>query len=430
MLPIVSWQASLLLLVIMFLFAMVATRVVQPAWWQSRPVRIGIFVATFGILAGITIYAVGHATHNHAWVLSGCGLTYLGILVLGPAAIAAPVGAGLDRALSRMLLRKRVPAEVPAREKTGLSRRALIRAGGGALPALGALAGVDGFVSAKQAPKMPIVRFAYEGLHPDLEGLRILHLSDIHLGGSISLDDLQKGLDAAFAAGHPDLVVVTGDIADDRTLLKPAMERVALAAAKYGAFASLGNHEYLHDIRVTRPLLESSPVPLLVSNGRTVNIGRARLFIGGADDPMHMHGDIAHMLRPSIEKVAAHAPRDADFRLLLCHRPEGLGPAADTGFDLVLSGHTHGGQLGLFGRSLLEKVRPGIGWWGRYERARPVTPAARVSRLASTPTRLYTSSGFGHWFPFRVGCPTEMPVVVLEGAPARNPRMTTVSRRA
>lgn len=432
MLPIVSWQASLLLLVIMFLFAMVAARVVQPAWWQSRPVRIGIFLATFGILAGISIYAVGHATHNHAWVLSGCGLAYSGILVLGPAAIVAPVGAGVDRALSRLLLRRRAaaPAEGPAPEKTNLSRRALIRAGGGALPALGALAGVDGFVTAKQAPKMPIVRFAYEGLHPDLEGLRILHLSDIHLGGTISIDDLQRGLDAAFAAGRPDLVVVTGDIADDRALLKPAMERVARAAARYGAFASLGNHEYLHDIRVTRPALEASPVPLLVSNGRTVDIGRARLFIGGADDPMHMHGDIAGMLRPSIEKAAAHAPRNADFRLLLCHRPEGLGPAAAAGFDLVLSGHTHGGQLGLFGRSLLEKIRPGIGWWGRYERARPFTPAARVSRVASTPTRLYTSSGFGHWFPFRVGCPTEMPVVVLEQAPARNPRMTTVSRRA
>lgn len=432
MLPIVPWHVSLVVLAFVLALAMLATRVIQPAWWRSRPVRIAIFLATSGTLAGIAIWAIGHQIGDRAMVLSGCGLAYIGLLVVGPAAVMMPLGAVVDRGLSRALSRdpKYPGSSVGASPQKSVSRRAIIRAGGAALPALGAATGVSGFVTAKQAPRMPIVRFPYEGLHPDLHGLKILHLSDIHLGGSISLEDLQRGLDAAFADHQPDLVVVTGDVADDPNLILPAMERMARASAKHGALASLGNHEYLHGIDNTRPKFEASPVPLLVSSGRTLRIGRARLFVGGADDPVHMEGEIARMLRPSIQKAAAHAPADADFRLLLCHRPEGLGPAAENGFDLVLAGHTHGGQLGLFGRSLLEKIRPGIGWWGRYERERPATPAAQASRLATTPSRLYTTSGFGHWFPFRVGCPTEMPIIVLERAPARERGMTTLSRRA
>lgn len=108
----------------------------------------------------------------------------------------------------------------------------------------------------------------------------------------------------------------------------------------------------------------------------------------------------------SIQSSIEDAPPDADFRLLLCHRPEGHGPAADAGYDLTLSGHTHGGQVGLLGRSIFETLRPGIGWWGSYVK----------KKKDGRPSRLYTTSGFGHWFPFRFGCPTEMPIVVLEGA--------------
>ncbi|CAN5902336.1 hypothetical protein BH11MYX4_BH11MYX4_52560 [soil metagenome] len=214
-------------------------------------------------------------------------------------------------------------------------------------------------------------------------------------------------------------------MADDASLIPGAMALVTRAAAKYGALASLGNHEYLHGITNTRPHFEASRVPLLVSSGRTLNVGGARLFVCGADDPGHMGGDIAKMLAPSIEQAAAHAPAHVDFRLLLCHRPEGLAPAAANGFDLTLAGHTHGGQVGVFGRSLLEYLRPGTSWWGPYQRARPASRSARRSALSRSPSRLYTTSGFGHWFPFRLGCPTEMPVIVLAGEPsATRPGLT------
>lgn len=420
--PVFPARDTLLVIGIMLVVTMTCARLLQPAWWQSRAVRTATFVSFGGMLAGVALWQVGHAHGALRAVHAGAGMAYAGILILAPAVAVLPVSALMDRALTR---RSRavtplevVPAAVGAGPSAwpsaGVTRRGMMRAIPASLPAVAAMTGASGFVSAKLAPRMPVIPMRYEDLHPDLEGLRILQLSDLHLGACAGLEDLAKGLEAVIAAQRPDLIVLTGDLADDPGLIPGALELVAGARARYGALASLGNHEYLHGIQVTRPKYEASPIPLLVSAGRTLRIGRAKLFVGGSDDPVHMGGDIAWMLGPSIAKAASHAPSDADFRLLLCHRPEGFGPAAEHGFDLTLSGHTHGGQIGLFGRSLLEKLRPGTGWWGTYARARPNVPAAHATKLGRSPSRLYTTSGFGHWFPFRIGCPTEMPIIVLE----------------
>jgi predicted MPP superfamily phosphohydrolase len=83
---------------------------------------------------------------------------------------------------------------------------------------------------------------------------------------------------------------------------------------------------------------------------------------------------------------------------MLSHRPAAFDAAAENGVDLTLAGHTHGAQVGLFGRSLLEPLWPEARLWGHYRQG--------VSQL-------YTSSGVGHWFPFRLGCPSEAPVIEL-----------------
>jgi len=428
--PVLPAREAFVIVGLMFIVVMTSSRLLQPEWWKARAVRATVFVAFSGMIAGLALWTIGNRVGHFSLVLTGAGITYVGILVLAPAALVLPFSALLDRGLM-FATRPRGPlapggdfdasafaspttSRTAGRPRSSVSRRGLIRAGAAALPAIAAVTGASGFGTAQQRPRMPVVRLRYEGLHPDLDGLRILHLSDLHLGACLGLADLEQGLEAAFAAHRPDLVVLTGDLADDPSLIPGALELVARASARHGALASLGNHEYLHDIEITRPHFEASSIPLLVSSGRTINVGRARLFVGGADDPVHIGGDIAGMLRPSIESAAALAPPRADFRLLLCHRPEGLGPAADNGFDLTLSGHTHGGQLGLLGRSLFEHLSPGTNWWGTYKRERPDTAAARRSALAGSPSRLYTTSGFGHWFPFRLGCPTEMPIIVLE----------------
>jgi predicted MPP superfamily phosphohydrolase len=185
-------------------------------------------------------------------------------------------------------------------------------------------------------------------------------------------------------------------VADDLRELEQALQILHRHRPRLGVFAALGNHEYLHEIDATRPIYERSPVPLLVDRGVTLTVGGAELYVAGVDDPFGK-GKAAAFFEHAVERCAAHAPPDA-FRLLLSHRPQGFVAAAARGFHLTLSGHTHGGQVGLFGVSAFQPLLRGEFLWGAYERGGH---------------RLYTTSGFGHWFPFRLGCPTEAPLIVL-----------------
>ena len=85
----------------------------------------------------------------------------------------------------------------------------------------------------------------------------------------------------------------------------------------------------------------------------------------------------------------------------MSHRPMALDYAADRGIPLTLAGHTHGGQIGFNGRSLLYAINPERSMWGQYERR---------------DSKLYVSAGAGHWFPYRLGCPAEIPIYTLTSA--------------
>lgn len=372
------------LFVIAFMAGLVffSLRFAQPAWWKHWRVAALFFAV---LLGGVAIWLCGYS-----W--EGCAVAYTGILVFFPVAIMLPAVAVVDR-----VLEKRSGRRAPSGAGAGptFSRRALL-----SLPVGAAVTSASGFSGASDPPRVREIALRFPELHPDLRGLRILQVSDVHLGAGRTLTDLE----AALAGVNVDLIALTGDLADDPTLIPAALRMIAKKNARYGAFACLGNHEYHHE--ESRPLYEESPVPLLVGDGRSVRVGTATLFIGGADDPRHMRGSIDKMLTGTIRDAAAKC-RHADFRLLLCHRPEGFGPATEAGFDLTLAGHTHGGQIGILGKSLFELIDKTTGWWGAYVRK------SKGGRLG----RLYTTSGFGHWFHFRIGCPTELPIVVLEGGP-------------
>jgi predicted MPP superfamily phosphohydrolase len=288
------------------------------------------------------------------------------------------------------------PAESRAARSPLLTRRTVVRAVAAAVP-LGAIGtGIAGFTSEAGTP-LRLLPLTFDGLHPALDGLRILQLSDLHLGcrkGLVDLDALVECLRTT----PPDLIAVTGDIAEDVNLLAPALRIVASLRPRLGTFASLGNHEYLRGIALTRPTLERSPVRLLVNAGHTIDAGGgARLYVAGVDDPVVVRGNIAPFMKRAVDAAFDGAPAGA-FHLLLSHRPEGFDRAAQQRVELTLSGHTHGGQIGFNGKSAFEPLYPDGYLWGSY------------TREAS---RLYTTSGFGDWFPFRLGCPEEAALVVL-----------------
>jgi predicted MPP superfamily phosphohydrolase len=231
-----------------------------------------------------------------------------------------------------------------------------------------------------------------------LDGLRILPLSDLHLGVGRTSADLGAILDS-LRPHPPDLIVLTGDVADELGELEAALELVTAFAPRLGVYAALGNHEYLNDIEQMLPAYQRSSVKLLVNETASVLVGDATLFLAGVDDPVFF-GPARAFYERTIADCAASAPAQG-FRLLLCHRPEGFEPAAKHGFHLTLSGHTHGGQVGLLGRSAFEVLFGMPYLWGQYRRGE---------------SRLYTTSGFGHWFPFRLNCPAEAPLITLKRA--------------
>ena len=189
-------------------------------------------------------------------------------------------------------------------------------------------------------------------------------------------------------------MAVTGDLSDDVELMGPALARIAAVPARFGHVAIPGNHEYYVGIDRFVQEVKASPVRLLTGEVLTLTQGADVLHVVGIDYP-HMRGikdevQFAHFLDNALKQAGP------GFKLLLSHHPDAFDQAAARLIDVVLAGHTHGGQINILGRSLLAG-------WLKYPRG----------RYAQGHTQMYVTTGLGHWMPFRVNCPTELPVIEL-----------------
>jgi predicted MPP superfamily phosphohydrolase len=272
-----------------------------------------------------------------------------------------------------------------------------------AVPTIAAATAGFGVVRSMSDVRFPEIPLYFPNLPPDLDGLRVLQLSDPHLGYYSDLDDFERAMDDA-SRQHADLVLATGDIADDLTMLPGALRMMHALKPRLGVYASLGNHEYYANIKHVMAIIDAGPVPLLKDNGVTIPVGSSQIYLGGVDDPVWAlpAGSREVTLQNSLQRVLDGAPSDA-FYLMMSHRPEGFDFAVPEKLHLTVSGHYHGGQIGFGGRSIFESYMPNRYMWGHYARGE---------------SQLYTSSGMGHWFPFRFNCPREAPVYVLRRSPA------------
>lgn len=383
--------------------------VARDAAWPRRGASAAL---AFAAVAHLTWAAdLGDPIHGRA-----VAAATIATFVLVAAALALPAS-WLAARVARRLARPR-PSPRAAPELPSPARRALVGAAAAA-PVAAAVGGVlHGFSTSAAPPLVPRVRVALPELPDDLAGLTILQLTDLHLGAERHAGDVDALVTRLLAArAVPDLVAVTGDVAEHPEELDAFFAALARLDPRLGIVACLGNHEYLTSPEPLRRACRRAGARLLVDEGTLLRVGSAKLWVGGVDDPRRMRGGIARALAPGVERALRDAPRDATT-LLLSHRPDGLLPAAERNADLVLAGHTHGGQIGWGDRSAFEPVLDGHYLWGDYVRGR---------------TALYTSSGFGHWFPFRVACPTEAPLVRLERAAhssTRTSRTTSPARIA
>jgi uncharacterized protein len=231
-------------------------------------------------------------------------------------------------------------------------------------------------------------------LPPDLDGLRIVHLSDFHFGVP------SPGIGAAWQAAawarerKPDLVAISGDL-----LTHPRGEpmlRQLVRILPGPAFAVLGNHDIAlsRDPQARRSdLSELEPATLLRDDGRLLELRGRNVWIAGADPRLIVRG------RPRLDPNTL--ARDADFSILLCHYPRVLDALEPDRFDLVLTGHMHDGQIAF--------PLPG----GKFRFAHP---SARYNAgvYRSEAATMHVSAGLGTTFvPFRFAARPEATELTL-----------------
>ncbi len=257
-----------------------------------------------------------------------------------------------------------------------------------AVPILAVLITVIGYVNVRRLPRVVTVEIPLKHLPPTLEGFTLVQISDIHVGPTIKGGYVEAIVERVNSL-NADLVVITGDVVDGSV---PQLSRdtapLAKLASRYGAFVVTGNHEYYSGATAwvaefqrlgLTPLMNSHVV--IAHEGALLVLAGVTAFNAGLFDAAQKSDPVA-----ALAGSPAGVPR-----ILMAHQPRSANAAEAAGFDLQLSGHTHGGQF----------------WpWNHLVRLQqPYTAGLhRHGKLW-----VYTSRGTGYWGPpKRFGAPAEI----------------------
>jgi predicted MPP superfamily phosphohydrolase len=258
-----------------------------------------------------------------------------------------------------------------------------------AVPALAALLTLLGFINARRPARVRSVDVPIAGLPAALHGFSIAQISDLHVGPTIKRDYVDAIVDAVNQLGA-DLIAVTGDLVDGSVAqLAHHTQPMARLSARHGAYFVTGNHEYYSGAPAWVAELRRLGLRVLINEHVVLEHEGVDIVVAGVTDYSAHHFDETHRSDP--HAALAGAPADAAVRLLLAHQPRSALAAAPAGFDLQLSGHTHGGQF--------------LPWNFFVWMQQPFT--AGLHRLDEL--WVYTSRGTGYWGPpKRLGAPSEI----------------------
>ncbi|MCI5778757.1 MAG: metallophosphoesterase [Lentisphaeria bacterium] len=202
-----------------------------------------------------------------------------------------------------------------------------------------AVIAVCGMMNALDMPRVREYDLTVAGLPPELDGMTVAHLTDIHSDRIVDRRRVQAIVDRVNAL-HPDLTVVVGDIVDRRVRVHGDTVRpLGDLRAKYGVYGVPGNHEYYAGYAEWMEFFNAIGVVML--ENRHVLIADGRIALGGVTDPA---AERFGMEEPDPEKAFAGAPSTC-MKLLLAHQPKVAAKARAAGVSLQLSGHTHGGMV-------------------------------------------------------------------------------------
>lgn len=246
-----------------------------------------------------------------------------------------------------------------------------------------------------------------ENLPAELKGTTITLVSDIHSGQYMNEAEMREYADIINSLGS-DIVCIPGDFVNSRIdEIPPLVNAFRDLKAKHGVFGSLGNHDFFSNADyVAKSISNETPVQVLRNEHRKVTINGKDLLIMGVDDTRGGGADMNTVMRYYENTESKMKQTEGDIsgkpKILLCHKPYGFDELAKKEIDLILSGHTHGGQvvpvkLGNFNLSFAAAVSKYIE--GLYKNGK---------------SQMYVSRGIGSVaLPIRLNCPPEITVIKL-----------------
>ena len=233
------------------------------------------------------------------------------------------------------------------------------------------------------------VQIRLKRLPKKLEGFRLVHLSDIHHSPFTSLEHIVRTVKLANTL-KPDMFVLTGDyVSHESEYIAPVAEVLGKLESEFGTFACLGNHDHWTDAELVTKHFRESNIDVLINEGLRFEARGASFWIAGVDDYMVGKTDLRSALRGAFPD---------EMKMLLAHNPVIVRQAARADVDLMLSGHTHGGQVKI--RDDEKRVLPQRKLKNGLHRRRD--------------TQIYITRGIGTVvLPVRFQCPPEISLIEL-----------------
>lgn len=273
------------------------------------------------------------------------------------------------------------------------SRRKFLKLGLAVGTAIPLLSAVDAFTVEPHWFEVNRHEISIPNLPAELAGLTISHITDIHIGEHTTYEQAREIVRLSNAQ-NPDLVVMTGDyITKSTTQLDPLIELFRDLKSKHGIFAVLGNHDYASNTARMKSLAKSADIELMGNEHRVLKIKGKKLCIAGVED--------LWTKRTCLKTAMQNAPKNTP-KILLCHNPDfAESMPRDLEIDLMISGHTHGGQVKI----------PFIG-----PVVLPINHKKYAEGLVQGPAcKVFISRGLGMvGYPVRFNCKPEIPLLTIK----------------
>ncbi len=253
-----------------------------------------------------------------------------------------------------------------------------------------------GCAKARQIPSIKHVDISFKDLHPDLEKLKIVQITDFHVSSTLKGGWVSEVVDIVNSLS-PDIIFFTGDLVDGSVArLRHDVAPLSDLSATYGCYFVTGNHEYYSGPNRWIKELTKLGFTVLMNEHKVITHGSGKMVVGGVPD--YSAGYYLNGHRSNPKKAMDDAP-DADLKILLAHQPKSIFKAAKAGFDLVIAGHTHGGQY--------------FPWHYVVSLDQPYVSGLHTFKN----TQIYVSRGTGYWGPpMRIAAPPEITLINLKNA--------------